>query len=90
MATGKLLTVFKNPKVWKGWNRTVAAIIDSEFANRTGFTGTLVEQTTMDINKGAILNTDTDFDTDNAKAKGYMRFVPFWGDWRTLYSSSGA
>ncbi|MHC4316156.1 MAG: phage major capsid protein [Planctomycetota bacterium] len=33
---------------------------------------------------------DTDFDTDNAKAKGYMRFVPFWGDWRTLYSSSGA
>jgi hypothetical protein len=33
---------------------------------------------------------DTDFDTDNAKAKGYMRFVPFWGDWRGLYSSSGA
>ena len=33
---------------------------------------------------------DTDFDTDNAKAKGYMRFVPFWGDWRTLYSSAGA
>ena len=33
---------------------------------------------------------DTDFDTDNAKAKCYMRFIPFWGDWRTLYSSSGA
>ena len=33
---------------------------------------------------------DTDFDTDNAKAKVYMRFVPFWGDWRTLYSSEGA
>jgi len=33
---------------------------------------------------------DTDFDTDNAKAKGYMRFVPFWGDWRTLYGSPGA
>ncbi|KKM79287.1 hypothetical protein LCGC14_1351480 [marine sediment metagenome] len=33
---------------------------------------------------------DTDFDTDNAKAKGYMRFIPFWGDWRTLYSSAGA
>jgi len=33
---------------------------------------------------------DEDFDTDNAKAKGYMRFVPFWGDWRGLYSSSGA
>jgi len=33
---------------------------------------------------------DTDFDTDNAKAKGYMRFIPFWGDWRALYSSSGA
>ena len=33
---------------------------------------------------------DEDFDTDNAKAKGYMRFIPFWGDWRGLYSSSGA
>ena len=33
---------------------------------------------------------DEDFDTDNAKAKGYMRFIPFWGDWRGLYSSAGA
>jgi phage major head subunit gpT-like protein len=33
---------------------------------------------------------DEDFDTDNAKAKGYMRFVPFWGDWRGLYGSPGA
>ena len=33
---------------------------------------------------------DTDFDTDNAKAKGYMRFVPFWGDWRGVYGSLGA
>ena len=33
---------------------------------------------------------DNDFDTDNAKAKSYMRFVPFWGDWRALYSSAGA
>ena len=33
---------------------------------------------------------DTDFDTDNAKAKGYMRFVPMWGDWRGVYGSVGA
>jgi len=33
---------------------------------------------------------DTDFDTDNAKAKAYMRFVPMWGDWRSLWGSSGA
>lgn len=33
---------------------------------------------------------DTDFDTDNAKAKGYMRFVPFWGDWRGIYCTPGA
>ena len=32
---------------------------------------------------------DEDFDTDNAKAKGYMRFIPFWGDWRALYGSPG-
>lgn len=33
---------------------------------------------------------DKDFDTDNAKAKAYMRFVPFWGDWRSVYGSPGA
>jgi len=33
---------------------------------------------------------DEDFDTDNAKAKAYMRFVPFWGDWRGVYGSPGA
>lgn len=33
---------------------------------------------------------DEDFDTDNAKAKAYMRFVPFWGDWRGVYGTPGA
>lgn len=33
---------------------------------------------------------DEDFDTDNAKAKAYMRFIPFWGDWRGIYGSAGA
>lgn len=33
---------------------------------------------------------DEDFDTDNAKAKAYMRFVAFWGDWRGVYGSPGA
>lgn len=33
---------------------------------------------------------DSDFDTDNAKAKAYMRFVPFWGDWRAVFGSPGA
>lgn len=33
---------------------------------------------------------DTDFDTDNAKAKAYMRFVAFWGDWRAVYGTPGA
>ncbi len=32
---------------------------------------------------------DKDFDTDNAKAKGYMRFIPFWGDWRAVYGTAG-
>ena len=30
---------------------------------------------------------DNDFDTENAKYKAYMRFVPGWGDWRGLYGS---
>jgi len=33
---------------------------------------------------------DEDFDTDNAKAKAYMRFIPFWGDFRGLFGSAGA
>ena len=33
---------------------------------------------------------DNDFDTDNSKAKLYFRLIPFWGDWRDIYSSSGA
>jgi hypothetical protein len=32
---------------------------------------------------------DSDYDTDNIKHKAYMRFVPFWGDWRGLYGSPG-
>ena len=31
---------------------------------------------------------DTDFDTDNAKAKAYMRFSCGWTDWRGLYGSN--
>ncbi len=33
---------------------------------------------------------DGDFDTDNQKHKGYMRFVAGWADWKSLYSSAGA
>lgn len=33
---------------------------------------------------------DSDFDTENAKAKVYRRFVPGWGDPRTMFASEGA
>lgn len=33
---------------------------------------------------------DTDFDTDNVKAKAYMRFMTLWGDWRGVYGTPGA
>jgi hypothetical protein len=33
---------------------------------------------------------DNDFDSENAKAKAYERYVFGWGDWRTLYGSPGA
>jgi hypothetical protein len=33
---------------------------------------------------------DTDFDTDNAKAKAYMRFSVGWTDWRGVYGSDAA
>ncbi len=41
-------------------------------------------------NKLPEFKKDNDFDTDNAKAKVYFRCIPFWGDWRDIYSSSGA
>lgn len=36
------------------------------------------------------LTKDTDFDTDNAKAKAYMRFGVGWSDWKGLWGSQGA
>lgn len=33
---------------------------------------------------------DNDFDTDNAKAKGYERYSFGWSDWRGVYGSAGA
>jgi len=33
---------------------------------------------------------DNDFDTDNAKAKAYMRFSAGWTDWRGVYGTPGA
>jgi hypothetical protein len=39
--------------------------------------------------QGYTFTTDNDFDTDNAKAKGYERFVPGWTDWRGVYGTAG-
>jgi hypothetical protein len=36
------------------------------------------------------IEKDNDFDTENAKAKATMRFIPGWGDWRQVYGSEGA
>jgi len=35
-------------------------------------------------------NRDSDFDTDNAKAKLYMRFSAGWSEWRALFGTPGA
>ena len=36
------------------------------------------------------LEKDSDFDTENAKAKSTMRFSCGWADWRSLYGASGS
>jgi hypothetical protein len=33
---------------------------------------------------------DSDFDTENAKAKSTERYIPGWGDWRGVWGSAGA
>jgi hypothetical protein len=40
--------------------------------------------------KGFEFTQDNDFDTMNAKAKGYERYSVGWTDWRGLYGSAGA
>ena len=40
--------------------------------------------------EGIEFKQDSDFDTDNAKAKAYMRFTTLWGDWRAVYGTPGA
>ncbi|GAG40917.1 unnamed protein product, partial [marine sediment metagenome] len=40
--------------------------------------------------KAVEFKRDTDFDTDNAKAKAYMRLSVGWTDWRGLYTSLAA
>lgn len=43
------------------------------------------------FNREAIsFKKDSDFDTDNAKAKCYMRFSTGWADWRALFGTAGA
>ena len=51
---GQLLTRFQNPKMWRGWNRTCAALIDQEYQNRTGFSITRFRTQSYDINKVAL------------------------------------
>jgi hypothetical protein len=40
--------------------------------------------------EGVSFKKDSDFDTDNAKAKLYMRFSAGWSDWRSIYGTQGA
>ncbi|MEM7283307.1 MAG: hypothetical protein AAF438_16950 [Pseudomonadota bacterium] len=40
--------------------------------------------------KGFEFTKDNDFDTDNAKAKGYERYSVGWTDWRGVFGSPGA
>ncbi len=40
-------------------------------------------------NEGYKFEADNDFDTKNAKASGYERYVPGWTDWRGVYGNPG-
>lgn len=45
----------------------------------------------MTFNRKALAFTkDSDFDTDNFKHKATERYVPGWGDWRTVFGTQGA
>lgn len=40
--------------------------------------------------RGVEFGKDNDFDTENAKMKGSIRFGVGWGDWRGVYGSTGS
>ena len=45
---------------------------------------TMIDRTSFEFTQ------DNDFDTENAKAKGYERYSVGWTDWRGMYGSEGA
>lgn len=51
---GKFLTKFKEPFVWKGWNRSIGILQDRNLSNRTGVTLVKVRQQSYTINKTVI------------------------------------
>lgn len=61
---GNLLTKFKEPLLWRGWKRTAASLIDSDYVNRTGGATVGFTVRNNDINKQpldiASLDTGTD------------------------------
>lgn len=74
--SAKFLTRFTNPVMWRGWNRTAAALVDSECATRTGFNNWRMYSNEADINKnvfGSTLNNGDSFFSFNPDV--YVRAV---------------
>jgi hypothetical protein len=67
---GKLLTKFENPLTWGGWKRTISALMDSDFATRTGYVAARIWSGGCDINKnflGSASSISGDFSTVEIK-----------------------
>lgn len=54
LEASKLLTKFKNPLMWRGWNRLVSSLVDSEYINRNGGNTSFLRVRNTDINKTEI------------------------------------
>lgn len=52
--SGKLLTKFDNPIIWRDWKRTVSFLMDSNYTSRTGLTTARASGINTDINKDNI------------------------------------
>lgn len=55
----KLLTKFKNPIIWRGWNRTIAYLMDDEYNNRVANLQSWLNINSTDINKVYISGSGT-------------------------------
>ena len=57
--SGNFLTDFKEPRIWRGWNRSIGFVIDDNLFTRTGYNDITIRQQQKD-RSGGLINTSSE------------------------------